>query len=173
MKKRAIVLLLWAVLTQAQVMAAGEEAVSTSLDTSKNGLSYGAYVGSTSRIKCLYGYVAEKTGDHAAAVQIFEDCIARWGDVYSMIWLAQMHENGLGVPQDAVQATALMRQGALSQDTAGYATLARYHYGVALHQGQGVPRDLPAAQSWLRRAALEGEPAAAQYLQAHQADWPQ
>ena len=40
-------------------------------------LSYKAYVHSDKRIKCLYGYAADKTGDHAAAVAIFEDCIRR------------------------------------------------------------------------------------------------
>ena len=58
-------------------------------------LSYNAYVRSDKRIKGLYGYAADKTGDHAAAVAIFEDCIRRWNDVYSMIWLAQLYETGM------------------------------------------------------------------------------
>ena len=90
-------------------------------------LSYKAYVHSDKRIKCLYGYAADKTGDHAAAVAIFEDCIRRWNDVYSMIWLAQLYETGVGVPRDLVQATALMRRGAHTNDDAAYARLARYH----------------------------------------------
>jgi hypothetical protein len=44
------------------------------------------------RIKCLYVYAANKTGDHAAAIRIFEDCIQRWNDVFSMIGLAQKCE---------------------------------------------------------------------------------
>jgi len=47
-------------------------------------LSYEAYINSNKRIKCLYGYAAEKTGDHQAAIAIFEDCIARWSDIYSI-----------------------------------------------------------------------------------------
>ncbi|MDQ3059806.1 MAG: sel1 repeat family protein [Pseudomonadota bacterium] len=141
--------------------------VGISQDTSGNELSYGAYIDSTSRLKCLYGYAAEKVGDHAAAIRIFEDCIARWEDVYSMIWLAMMHENGTGLPRDLGKAVELMRRGALSPQGAGYATLARYHYGVALHQGRGVPRDEEDASHWLARASAEGQGDAAAYLQLH------
>ncbi|WP_426053757.1 tetratricopeptide repeat protein [Janthinobacterium sp. PSPC2-1] len=127
-------------------------------------LSYKAYVHSDKRIKCLYGYAADKTGDHAAAVAIFEDCIRRWNDVYSMIWLAQLYETGVGVPKDLEQATALMRRGAQTNDDAAYARLARYHYGVALAEGRGTPQDIAQAKTWLRRAAQEGVPEAADYL---------
>ena len=71
-----------------------------SLPLSSNELSYHSYIDSTKRIKCMYGYAAEKTGDHQAAIKIFEDCISRWNDVYSMIWLAQIYELGIGVTQD-------------------------------------------------------------------------
>jgi len=127
-------------------------------------LSYKAYVHSDKRIKCLYGYAADKTGDHAAAVAIFEDCIRRWNDVYSMIWLAQLHETGVGVTKDLEQATALMRRGAHTNDDAAYARLARYHYGVALAEGRGTPQDIAQAKIWLCRAAQEGVPEAADYL---------
>jgi TPR repeat protein len=127
-------------------------------------LSYKAYVHSDKRIKCLYGYAADKTGDHAAAVAIFEDCIRRWNDVYSMIWLAQLYETGVGVPKDLEQATALMRRGAHTNDDAAYARLARYHYGVALAEGRGTPQDIAQAKIWLRQAAQEGVPEAADYL---------
>ena len=127
-------------------------------------LSYKAYVHSDKRIKCLYGYAADKTGDHAAAVAIFEDCIRRWNDVYSMIWLAQLYETGIGVTKDLEQATALMRRGAHTNDDAAYARLARYHYGVALAEGRGTPQDIAQAKTWLRRAAQEGVPEAADYL---------
>ena len=127
-------------------------------------LSYKAYVHSDKRIKCLYGYAADKTGDHAAAVAIFEDCIRRWNDVYSMIWLAQLYETGIGVTKDLEQATALMRRGAHTNDDAAYARLARYHYGVALAEGRGTRQDIAQAKTWLRQAAQEGVPEAADYL---------
>ncbi|HEY1101989.1 MAG TPA: hypothetical protein VGE70_01085 [Burkholderiaceae bacterium] len=143
-----------------------------SRDLSGNEFSYGAHIRSTSRFKCLYGYVADKTGDHAAAIAIFEDCIARWNDVYSMLWLAQILESGVGAPRDLVRATDLMRRGAESDDATGYGALARYHYGVALREGRGVAHDMVAARHWLERAAREGVPEATQYLAMHFGDTP-
>lgn len=127
-------------------------------------LSYRSYVTSTKRIKCLYGYAANKTGDHAAAIQIFEDCIRRWNDVFSMIGLAQMVETGIGIRQDAAQSTALMRRAAQLDDGSSYPSLARYHYGVALAEGYGVQKNISEARIWLRKAAEEGVNEAAAYL---------
>ena len=129
-----------------------------------NELSYEAYIDSDKRIKCLYGYAAEKTGDHQAAVRIFEDCIARWNDVYSMIWLAQMHEAGSGIPVNLPKAAELMQRGASQPDGVPYVDLARYHWGVALTEGRGVPADAAEGRRWLQQAAAAGEPAATDYL---------
>jgi len=131
---------------------------------SGNELGYTAYIDSTKRIKCLYGYAVDKTGDHQAAIQIFEDCIERWNDVYSMIWLEQIYESGVGVPQDYVYATSLMKRGALLNDEAGYSSLARYHYGVALYEGKGTKVDFNAAKMWLQKAHAEGIKEAGDYL---------
>ncbi len=128
-------------------------------------LSYEAYYDSDNRLKCMYGYFANKTGDHLAAIRIFEDCIQRWDDVYSMINLAHIYENGMGVPRDVERATALIRQGALTNDSAGYSSIARYHYGIALYEGRGVERDLAESRRWLRAAADEGVDAALEFLQ--------
>ena len=127
-------------------------------------LSYSANVHSDKRIKCLYGYAANKTGDHAAAIDIFEDCIRRWNDVFSMIGLAQMYETGIGIRHDVARSTALMRRAALLEDGSSYPSLARYHYGVALAEGSGVQADLAEARKWLRQAAAEGVAEAADYL---------
>lgn len=127
-------------------------------------LSYRSYVTSDKRIKCLYGYAANKTGDHAAAIQIFEDCIRRWNDVFSMIGLAQMYETGIGIRQDAAQSTALMQRAARLDDGSSYPSLARYHYGVALAEGYGVSKNIAEARTWLRKAAAEGVNEAADYL---------
>lgn len=135
-----------------------------SMTLSANELSYTAYVDSTKRIKCLYGYVATKTGDHQAAIQIFEDCIERWNDVYSMIWLAQLYESGAGVAQNYSYATSLMKKGALLNDEAGYSSLARYHYGIALYEGKGIKPDPEAAKIWLKKADAEGVKEAGEYL---------
>lgn len=136
-------------------------------DAETSDLAYSSYVNSNNRFKCLYGYAAEKTGDHASAMAIFNDCINRWNDVYSMIWLAQMYEAGVSVPKDLERSTALMKRGANVQakdDEAGYATLARYHYGVALYEGIGTDINKEEAVHWLKQAATEGLPDAQRYL---------
>ncbi|MDP3365026.1 MAG: sel1 repeat family protein, partial [Pseudomonas sp.] len=68
----------------------------TTLPVHADEMGYEAYIDSPKRIKCLYGYVTAKTGNFDAARQIFEDCVARWNDVYSLISLAQMYESGNG-----------------------------------------------------------------------------
>ena len=128
-------------------------------------LGYDAYIDSPKRIKCMYGYVTAKTGNFEVAKQIFEDCIARWNDVYSMIWLAQMYESGSGVPVDLDKAAALMERGANQPDEASYVSLARYHWGTALAEGRGVKKDPKAARMWLERASEGGQSEADEYLQ--------
>ncbi|NRF47683.1 sel1 repeat family protein [Pseudomonas stutzeri] len=128
-------------------------------------MGYEAYIDSPKRIKCLYGYVTAKTGNYDAARAIFEDCVARWNDVYSLISLAQMYESGSGVEPDLGQSAALLKRGAEQPDEASYVSLARYHWGVALAEGRGVEADPDAARVWLRRAAADGQPEADEYLQ--------
>ncbi len=149
-------LLTLALITQA--VSAGTEGAGTS------DLSYEAYVDSDKRIKCLYGYAAEKTGDHASAMKIFKDCIERWNDVYSMIWLAQMYESGAGVRADLEKAAALMKRAAEQPDQASYVSLARYHWGVALAEGRGVEADPAQARHWLAKASAGGQTEADDYL---------
>ena len=127
-------------------------------------LSYRSYVHSDKRLKCLYGYAANKTGDHAAAIEIFEDCIRRWNDVFSMIGLAQLYDTGIGVQQDFAKSTMLMQRAASLHDETSYPSLARYHYGVALAEGHGIQKNITEARVWLERAAAEGVKEAADYL---------
>lgn len=157
------------VITGAVLFAVGVIAVAGAVraeDRTTSDLSYESFIASDKRIKCLYGYAADKTGDHAAAIAIFEDCIRRWNDVYSMIWLAQIYDTGVGAPRDPARATALLRQGAETDDPAGYSAIARYHYGVALYEGRGVPVDRAGGVHWLQRAADAGVGDAAAYLSA-------
>lgn len=127
-------------------------------------LGYEAYVDSPKRIKCLYGYVTAKTGNFDAAKAIFEDCVARWNDVYSLISLAQMYESGNGVPKDLSKSAALLKQAAEQPDDVSYVSLARYHWGVALAEGRGVQQDPAAARDWLQRASAGGQSEADEYL---------
>ena len=139
----------------------------------ENELSYSAFVHSGKRIKCLYGYAANKTGDHAAAIQIFEDCIRRWDDVFSMIGLAQMYETGIGIRQDIAASTRLMKRAACINDGTSYPSLARYHYGIALAEGRGIGTNIAEARTWLGKAAAEGVKEAADYLAGHDAGFTQ
>ncbi|WP_181297245.1 tetratricopeptide repeat protein [Pseudomonas sp. Q2-TVG4-2] len=127
-------------------------------------LGYEAYIDSPKRIKCLYGYVTAKTGNFDAARQIFEDCVRRWDDIYSMISLAQMYESGSGVDKDLERAAALLKRGAQQPDDASYVSLARYHWGVALAEGRGVAIDRQAAREWLMSASKGGQTEADDYL---------
>lgn len=135
-----------------------------SSEESVNDLSYEYFVNSDRPIKCLYGYIADKTGDHTSAIKIFEDCIERWGSVYSMIWLSKIYESGIGIEQDLARATALLKQGAETDDPAGYSSLAKYHYGVALYEGSGVEPNPKEATAWLKQAWDEGVTDAREYL---------
>ncbi|WP_221798129.1 tetratricopeptide repeat protein [Oceanobacter mangrovi] len=155
----------WAGTAAASGSAAANKAADEDQQTSD--LSYESYVLSDKRFKCLYGYAAEKTGDHEAAMAIFNDCIKRWNDVYSMIWLAQMYEAGVSVPQDLQRSTELMKRGAMVDEPDSYATLARFHYGVALFEGRGVAVNEAEARHWLQRAADEGLEDAREYLASH------
>ncbi|MBP2313196.1 tetratricopeptide repeat protein [Azospirillum soli] len=134
---------------------------------SADDLSYRSFVGGKGDhpIGCLYAYAADKTGDHAAAVEILHRCVAK-GNVWSMIWLAMLHENGQGVPKDLEASADLMRRGAHMNDDAGYAPLARYHWGVALVEGRGVAASEDEGLRWLRIAAAEGVRDAKDYLRA-------
>lgn len=130
-------------------------------------LGYDALIDSPRRLKCLYGNFAQIAGDHVTAVRIFEDCIARWNDVRSMIALAHILELGVGVPQDLTRAALLLQRGAQTNDPEGYSSLARYHYGMAVLQGSGIAPDGVEGLRWLRRAAEEGVEDAWQYLERH------
>ncbi|PWC55939.1 SEL1-like repeat protein [Azospirillum sp. TSO22-1] len=134
-------------------------------------LSYAGGMGIDHPIGCLMAYPADKTGDHASAVAILDACVAR-GNVWSMIWLSMLHENGQGVPRSLEKAADLMRRGSALNDEAGYATLARYHWGVALVEGRGVPRDEGEGLRWLRIAAAEGAGDAKTFLRARGEWWP-
>jgi TPR repeat protein len=111
---------------------------------------------------CAYGYWAEKCGDHATALTIFDQCIEA-GFVGAMIWKALMLESGSGMAQDITAAAALMRRAAHSDDP-DYATLGKLHWATALYLGKGVERDEAAAMRWFREAAAEGDADAQEFL---------
>lgn len=70
--------------------------------------------------------------------------------------LAEARERGLGCPIDLEAAAELYRQAAEQGQRSAQA-----RYGAALMQGRGVKQNAGNAESWLRRAALAGDPDAA------------
>lgn len=114
------------------------------------------------RLRCGYGYAAEKCGDHVTALKIYERCIAQ-GHAGAMIRMAMMYESGSGVATDFVRAAALFRRAAKA-GIGGYGTLGKLHYASALWLGQGVARDEAEALRWFRAAAAEGDRDARMFL---------
>lgn len=111
---------------------------------------------------CNMGYLAEKCGDHATALKIFDKCIAK-GYVGALIWKGLMYEVGNGLPRDDAKAAEMFHQAAVSGE-GGYAALGKLHYASALWQGKGVPKDEAEARRWFERAAQEGNEDAAEFL---------
>lgn len=114
------------------------------------------------RLRCGYGYAAEKCGDHGTALKIYDHCIAA-GHAGAMIWKAMMYESGNGVARDPGGAAALFRRAAES-GSSGYSTLGKLHYASALWLGIGVPRDEAESLRWFRAAAAEGDRDAQMFL---------
>lgn len=109
-------------------------------------------------IICVAAYELDKTGRHDQSIAFFREC-ARAGNPPAMIYLALMHELGLGTPVDPMAATDWLRRAAET----GY-SLGQYHYGMALLRGTGVTADAGAARLWLARAADQGDVDAAAAL---------
>jgi TPR repeat protein len=66
-----------------------------------------------------------------------------------------MYANGLGAPQDDVEAVKWFRSAAKQ----GFAR-AQYNLGLMYANGQGVQLDFVSAHMWLNNAAANGEPTA-------------
>lgn len=112
---------------------------------------------------CSAGYELAKCGDYESAYKIFDKCIAA-GYVGAMIWKASALEDGAGGrPPDLAAAAELVRRAAMSGDSP-YATLGKFHYARALHQGRGVSKDEMEAGKWFEAAARDGNPDAIEFL---------
>lgn len=99
----------------------------------------------------LEAYAAYKMGRFAEARERWEELAAR-GNTTAMINLANLYEQGQGVPVDAARAGAYTRDAAEAGDPR-----AQYQLAMAYERGAGVPHDLDAAAHWLERAARQGE----------------
>ncbi len=97
------------------------------------------------------GAAAFEAGNYEDAANAWRP-LAEEGDAKAQFNMGLLHEAGLGVPEDAVQAAAWYERAALQGVTA-----AQYNLAVLLQEGRGVPEDAAQALYWLEVAALGGE----------------
>lgn len=102
--------------------------------------------------------LAKKSPDAAAQPEV-----VRWlrvaaaaGLATARYMLAELTERGLGTDADPAAAAVLYLQAAEQGHRSAQA-----RYGAALMRGRGVARNVQQGESWLRRAALAGDPDAA------------
>jgi TPR repeat protein len=104
------------------------------------------------------GIAALHASDYATARRVFQ-ALADKNDPAGEIWLADLYQEGLGVPRDRQQAVTLLTKAA----DAGSAEAAG-RLGKLYLDGDGVLQDVGAAQSWLSRGAQAGDVAAQREL---------
>ena len=98
------------------------------------------------------GVAAFQAGDYATAFNIWLP-LAEKNDAEAQRNIGVMYQQGLGVPQDAVQAATWYRRAA----EGGYAP-AQYRMGLAYQSGAGVKLDKVRAHAWFNLAAALLEP---------------
>ena len=97
------------------------------------------------------GLAAFRDGDYATALGEFRP-LAEQGHTEAQFYLGQLHDHGLGVPEDDAEAVRWYRLAAEK----GFA-LAQFSLGNKYFNGEGVPEDDAQAVRWLRLAAEKGE----------------
>ena len=106
--------------------------------------------GETGLALCASGYMLTKSGDHAAARTLFQNC-AEAGYTGAMTWMGQLDNNGLGGEYDPDAAANWDRRAADAGDPVG-----KFNYGIALMRGHGVARDEVRGRALVDEAAGEG-----------------
>ncbi len=89
-------------------------------------------------------------GDHATALRILRPLAAQ-GNAGAQELIGAMYAEGLGAPQDYVEAVKWYRLAA-AQGNAG----AQSNFGQMYEKGRGVPQDYVEALKWYRLAAAQG-----------------
>lgn len=110
--------------------------------------------GKTSMTTCAMGYYITKSGRHAQARTLFEQC-AEDGWTGAMTWMSQLDDNGLGAPEDPRRAAGWDRRAAEAGDPVG-----QFNYGLDLMRGRGIARDEAAGRAQVDAAARQGLPVA-------------
>jgi TPR repeat protein len=104
------------------------------------------------------GYQSYLKGDYQAAYEEWLP-LAELGDAEAQYNLGVMYDEGAGIDQDLVTATAWYRKAAEQ----GFLD-AQTNLGMMYYYGQGIPRDHAEAARWFKRAASQGDEEAAGYL---------
>lgn len=90
------------------------------------------------------------SGDLAGAIDLYETAAER-GDLRAMVSLAQLKENGTGIPQDIPSAMELYEQA-----SRGGSADAMINLAIALFEGKDLPQDTSRAIALLKRASQSG-----------------
>lgn len=110
--------------------------------------------GETDMILCSMGYALTKSGDHATARTLFQNC-ADAGYTGAMTWMSQLDNNGLGGDYDPDAAANWDQRAAESGDPVG-----KFNYGIDLIRGHGVSQDGALGRKLIDEAANQGLPIA-------------
>ena len=106
--------------------------------------------GETGMVLCSMGYMMTKSGDHATARLLFQNC-AEAGYTGAMTWMSQLDNNGLGGEYDPDASAAWDRRAADLGDPVG-----QFNHGLNLLRGHGVARDEEAGRALVDAAAEAG-----------------
>ncbi|APX14266.1 tetratricopeptide repeat protein [Tateyamaria omphalii] len=106
--------------------------------------------GETGMVLCSMGYALTKSGDHASARTLLENC-ANDGYTGAMTWMSQLDNNGLGGEYNPDAAAEWDRRAAEAGDPVG-----KFNYGIALMRGHGVNQDDTLGRQLVDEAAGEG-----------------
>ncbi len=106
--------------------------------------------GETGMVLCASGYMLTKSGKHAAARALFENC-ANQGWTGAMTWMSQLDNNGLGGEYNPDAAAEWDRRAAEAGDPVG-----QFNHGLDLLRGHGVARDEARGRALVDMAAAQG-----------------
>lgn len=106
------------------------------------------------------GFTAYHSGNYAAALHEFQ-IPAEQGNATAQFILGGMYLDGLGVPQNHVEAARWYRAAAEQGDIR-----AQFNLGVMHAKAEGVPQDYVTAHMWLNIAAAKGHSNAAESREA-------
>jgi TPR repeat protein len=110
--------------------------------------------GETGMVLCATGYMMTKSGDHATARKLFENC-ANAGYTGAMTWMSQLDNNGLGAEYDPEKSAEWDRRAAEAGDPVG-----QFNHGVNMLRGHGIARDEARGRALVDQAAEAGVDAA-------------